>query len=68
MIEENLGTLQYCTERSFKLRKPLIVACLDYSKAFDSIKREKLIKTLIHYTVHFKIIEVVANMYKDDYT
>ena len=68
MIEDNLFTLQYCIERSFKLRRPLIVTCLDYSKAFDSIKREKLIETLIHYKVHYKIIEVVANIYNDDYT
>ena len=56
MIEDNLFTMQYCIERSFKLRRPLIVTCLDYSKAFDSIKREKLIETLIHYKVHYKII------------
>ena len=65
---KKLFTLQSCIERSFKLRRPLIVTCLDYSKAFDSIKREKLIETLIHYKVHYKIIEVVANIYKDDYT
>ena len=40
MIEDNLFTMQYCIERNFKLRRPLIVTCLDYSKAFDSIKRE----------------------------
>ena len=68
MIEDNLFTLKYCIKRSFKLRRPLIVTCLDYSKAFDSIKREKLIETLIHYKVHYKIIEVVANIDKDDYT
>ena len=27
MIEDNLFTLQYCIERSFKLRRPLIVTC-----------------------------------------
>ena len=55
MIKANLFTLQYCIERSFKLRRPLIVTCLDYSKAFDSIKREKLIEILIHYKVHYKM-------------
>ena len=29
MIEDNLFTLQYCIEVSFKLRRPLIVTCLD---------------------------------------
>ena len=36
MIEDNLFTLQYRVERSFKLRRPLIVTCLDYSKVYDS--------------------------------
>ena len=39
MIEDNLFTLQYCIERSFKLRRPRRVTCSDYSKAFDSIKK-----------------------------
>ena len=34
MIKDNLFALQYCIERSFKLRRPLIVTCLDHSKAF----------------------------------
>ena len=49
-------------------RRLLIVTCVEYTKAFDSIKLEKLIETLIHYKVHYKIIEVVANIYKDDCT
>ena len=40
MIEDNVFTLQYCIEKSFKLKRPLIVTCLDYSKAFYYIKRE----------------------------
>ena len=38
MIEDNLFASQYCIEGSFKLKRPLIVTCLDYSKAFDSIR------------------------------
>ena len=40
----------------------------EVSKAFDYIKKRKLIETLIHYKVNYKIIEVVANIYKDNYT
>ena len=29
MIEDNLCTLQYCIEGSFKLKRPLIVTCLN---------------------------------------
>ena len=65
MIEDNLFTLQYCIERSFKLKRPLIVTCLDYSKSIYYIK---LKETFIHYKVHYKILEVVATIYKDDNT
>ena len=41
MIKDNLFTLQYCIEGCYKLKRPLIVTCLDYSKAFDSIGRGK---------------------------
>ena len=39
MIKDNLFTLQYCIEGCYKLNRPLIVTCLDYSKAFHSIRR-----------------------------
>ena len=58
-------TLQYCIEQSFKLKRPLIVICLDYSKAFDSINRDTIIiETLIHFKINYKIIEAVANIYQ----
>ena len=46
MSEENLFTLKYCIERSFKLKIPLIVTCLDYSNAFVSIKQRKINRKL----------------------
>ena len=64
MIEDNLFTLQYCIEGCYKLKRPLIVTCLDYSKAFDSIRRGKI----IHYKIHYKIIDAIANIYRHDYT
>ena len=68
MIEDNLFTLQYCIEGCYKLKRPLIVTCLDYSKAFDSIRRGKIIEVLIHYKIHYKIIDAIANIYRNDYT
>ena len=68
LIEDNLLTLQYCIERCFKLKQPLIFTCLDYSKAFYSIRRGKIIEALIPYKIHYKIIEAVANIYRNDYT
>lgn len=67
-IEDNLFILQYCIESSYTRKKPLIVTCIDYTKAFDSIKREKIIETLIHYRVHPKVIEAIVNIYQEDHT
>ena len=68
MIEDNLFTLQYCIEGCYKLKRPLIVTYLDYSKASDSIRRGKIIEALIHYKIHYKIIVAIANIYRNDYT
>ena len=67
MIEDNLFTLQYCIEVCFKFKRPLIVTCLDYSRTFDSIRRGKIVEALIHYKIHSKIIEAIANIYRNDY-
>ena len=68
MIEDNLFTLQYCFEGCYKLIRQLIVTCLDYSKAFDSIRQGKIIEALIHYKINYKIIDAIANIYRNDYT
>lgn len=67
-IEDNLLILQYCIENSFINCKPLIVASIDYSKAFDSIKREKRVETLKEYKIHPKVIDVITKIYEDDKT
>ena len=41
---------------------------MDYSKAFDSIRRGKIIEALIHYKINYKIIDAIANIYRNDYT
>ena len=67
-IEDSLFILQYCIEDSFKQKKALIVMSLDFSKAFDSSKREQIIVALMKYKIHPKIIDTVANIYKQDTT
>ena len=67
-IEDNLLILQYCVEDSFKRKKPLIVVSVDYSKAFDSIDRAKMIEVLMKYKVHPKMIDSVAAIYTGDKT
>ena len=67
-IEDNLFILNYCVEASFKKKAPLFVASIDYSKAFDSIKRSRMIEALMMDRVHPLVIEVIANIYQGDST
>ena len=48
-LEDNLFVLKYCITNSYKEKKPLIITAIDFKKAFDSIKREKLIEALMHF-------------------
>lgn len=66
--EDNIFILQYCVEKSFKMKKPLIIASIDFSKAFDSIKREKIVEALKKYKIHPDVIESIANIYQGDKT
>ena len=66
--EDNLFLLQYCVEESYKRRTPLVVVSIDYSKAYDSIKREKIIEVMRKYKIHPQIIEAVSGVYINDRT
>ena len=67
-IEDNLFILQYCIESTFFFNKPLVVTSIDFSKAFDSIKREKFIQAMMKHRVHPTIIDAIANIYTEDGT
>ena len=67
-IEDNLFILQYCIENTFFGKKQLIVTSIDFSKAFDSIKREKFIQALMKHKIHHTIIDAIANIYTEDGT
>ena len=67
-LEDNLFILQYCVEECFKKKKPLIVVSIDFKKAFDSVKREKIIEVMEDYKVHPHLIEGVANIHVGDKT
>ena len=41
---------------------------IDFKKAFDSVKREKIIEVMEEYKVHPQLIEGVANIYVGDKT
>ena len=67
-IEDNIFLLQYCVEESYKRKVPLIVTSIDYSKAFDSIDRARMIEVLMKYKVHPNMIDTVAEIYQGDRT
>ena len=58
-IEDNLLILQNCIDTSFKRKNPLIVTAIDFSKAFDSVKRDKIIEVLMRYKIHPKVITAI---------
>ena len=66
--EDNLFVLQHLVEKTYKQDKQLVVISIDYSKAYDSIDRKKMIETMIKYKIHPNIIDIVSNVYQDDFT
>ena len=67
-ITDNLYVLKYCISETYKIKKKLIVTSLDYGKAFDSVDRASLIKTLMINNIHSKLINIIAQIYTDDET
>jgi hypothetical protein len=42
-VEDNIFVLRYYVEETFRRKKELIVTAIDFSKAFDSVNRGKII-------------------------
>ena len=41
---------------------------IDFSKAYDSINRQKLIETMKDFNINIRVIEMVVQMYSQDRT
>ena len=41
---------------------------IDFSKAYDSVDRRKLIETMREYRINIRIIEMIVQMYSKDST
>ena len=67
-IEDNILILRYCVSESFRLKKSLYVAAIDFAKAFDSIDRLQIIKIMMKYRCNPLLIEAVAQVYSGDRT
>ena len=67
-IENNLFVLRYFVEKSFKIKKPLIVISVDFAKPFDIIKRVSLVEVLKNNKINPKVIDFIAGVYTGDRT
>ena len=71
-IEQCLFTVNYVTNRTFesqkKKHKYLYLAMIDFSKAYDSIDRKRMIETMKEYNINIRIIEMIVQMYSQDST
>ena len=61
-LEDNIFTIQYIAERACRKKEKLILIAVDYSKAYDSIDREKMIETLIEYKIQPEIIDTIIQL------
>ncbi|CAL4081846.1 unnamed protein product [Meganyctiphanes norvegica] len=70
-LEYNHFLLQYLVKDNIENKgnkKPLIMTAIDFTKAFDSINRENMMKCLIEYKIHPYIIDTFAKIYQGDHT
>jgi len=67
-IEDNLVILNYCVEESFRMKKDLYVAAVDFSKAFDSVDRIRMIEVLKKFKIDSMLIDQIVKIYNGDTT
>lgn len=67
-LEDNIIILSYCVQESRKMKRPLYVCAIDFEKAFDSIDRSQIARTLMKCQCDPKLIDVICELYTDDST
>ena len=67
-VTDNIFITSYCIEKTYINKKILFILGIDFTKAFDSIERWNLIKTLQEYKIHPKLINILAKIYSSDST
>ena len=58
-------TLSMLAERCIEMQKDLYLCLIDYSKAFDKVRHEKLFNILEHLDIDGKGLRVIRNLYWD---
>ena len=61
-MTDNIFMLKYIIGKSFSQKLPQIVISRDFSKAFDSINRGKLIEAMKNTKIHPDIINFIGNI------
>ena len=71
-IEQCLYTINYITNRTYESQKMehkyLYFAMIDFSKAYDSVDRRKLIETMREFRINIRVIEMIVQLYSKDST
>ena len=55
-------------ERVYRNRGELYLVSIDFEKAYDSIRREKIIEILKDYRIQGEIIDFISRVYRGDST
>ena len=50
------------------MKKELYIISIDFEKAFDSIKRDKLLQMIKHFKIHPGVIDNIYEIYEEDRT
>ena len=67
-VENNVFILNYVIKDSYRRNEKLYICAIDFAKAFDSIKREHILKALIKINSHPNIIDLITKVYTNDNT
>ena len=65
-MEEHLVALQLEIGKARRMKRKKWVAAIDIEKAFDTVEREEIIKTLNEIGMEKTLINVIAKLYKED--
>ena len=63
---DHVFTLRLIIEKSLRFQTPLVLSCIDYEQAFDSVERRALTKVLSLNGIPEKYIKVVCTMYENN--
>ena len=68
MIADNLFMLQECVHEVFRRREEMVIVAIDFRKAYDSVKRERVLEILQEYRIEGRVIELFKRVYSEDGT